>query len=105
LVECGGGPAAHRDGFGGASIQRVAGVAGPFILIVRLEPAAGEGEQLGLQVGGEQLHGLIVRGGDGDRHRAPAHLLQGGAAVIGGDRRQGRREVDHVGRGGDLRLC
>jgi hypothetical protein len=46
LAQCGSGPNLRTvTRFGGASIQRVAGVAA-FILIVRLETAAGKGEQL-----------------------------------------------------------
>ena len=44
-------------GLGGAPVQRVDGVPGPLVLIAGAEPAAGEGEQLRLQVDRDDLDG------------------------------------------------
>jgi hypothetical protein len=43
-------PDAQRGGFGRATVERVGGVASPFLLIVRIEAPAREGQQLRLQV-------------------------------------------------------
>jgi hypothetical protein len=42
---------------GGAPVQRVDGVPGPFVLVAWAEPAAGEGEQYRLQVDLDDLDG------------------------------------------------
>jgi hypothetical protein len=50
-----GGIGPDSGGFGGSSVERVHREAGPLILIAGREPAAGEGEQLGLQMTRNQI--------------------------------------------------
>jgi hypothetical protein len=47
---------AQGGGFGGSLVQGVGGEAGSFVFVVRLEPAAGVGEQFALEVRGDQLN-------------------------------------------------
>jgi hypothetical protein len=77
-----GGPGPDGGGLGGPLVQGVQPKAGAYGLIAGVElgmlgVTAGEGQQLGLQMGGEGLHRQAVSAGEGDRKRP---------ALGGGDR-------------------
>ena len=86
FLEQRGGVVAQRDRLGGAQREGVAGVPRPLVLVARLE-APGERQQLGLQVGGDQVDSR-----DADPQRAAAHLGRRRAVVLEADRVGARGE-------------
>ena len=79
-------------GFGGSLVEGVGAEAGPFVLVVGLESAAGEGQQLALEVGGDEVHVADAWHVDGDLEEPSARRRGGAAGVVGLDRVQPGRE-------------
>ena len=100
LAERRGRPEACGGRLGGPLAEGVEAVAGPLGLVDGGEPwlvggAAGEGQQLRLEVGGESIDAQTVAAGVGDREGCPFGRGDGGAGVVDGDRRHaGRVGVD-----------
>ncbi len=94
----------HPDsgGFGGPTVQGIHGVARPLVLVTRAEAAAGEAEQLGLEVHRHDVHVDALHPHAG-RQRGTAERVERVAGVVDLDRSDEVREprdLVHLGQRG-----